>query len=178
MEHAPHAGLSAAGPFDIVIGTNCVHATKDRSATLGRLKTLLHPSGFVVLSEVTEVVAWYDIIYGLLDSWWFDSEGAYPLQPPEAWMRAFKKAGFPAASYSEGPDADSNMQRLLIASMRKEIALPQRALARPILETVVYKDADGVKVQADVFFPHRKPASAMPVGKFFLSTIHKYAMCS
>ncbi|KAL1635043.1 Type I Iterative PKS [Diplodia intermedia] len=163
MEHAPPPALSAAGPFDIVIGTNCVHATADRTATLARLKQLLHPSsGFVVLSEVTDVVDWYDIVYGLLDSWWLDKGGAYALQPPEAWVRCFKRAGFPAVTYSQGPTAALNTQRLLIGSMRTD-AVPQRALPRPVAETMVYKSVDGVDIEADVFWPQNPPASAMGV---------------
>ncbi|KAK0647379.1 Methylphloroacetophenone synthase [Lasiodiplodia hormozganensis] len=163
MERAPPPSLCAAGPFDIIIGTNCVHATEDRSATLGRLKQLLHPSGFVLLSEVTEVIDWYDITYGLLDGWWLDKSGAYPLQPPEVWMQFFKKAGFPAVSYSQGQSADLNTQRLLIASLREDAKVPQRAVPKPVTETVVYKVVDDVEVHADVFFPHRPPATAMGV---------------
>lgn len=166
MERAPPPSLCAAGPFDIIIGTNCVHATEDRSATLGRLKQLLHPSGFVLLSEVTEVIDWYDITYGLLDSWWLDKSGAYPLQPPEAWIQYFKKAGFSAVSYSQGQSADLNTQRLLIASLREDAKVPQRAVPKPVTETAVYKMVDDVEIHADVFFPQRPPATAMGVGVF------------
>lgn len=163
MEHLPPPALVNAGPFDIIIGTNCVHATQDRTATMSRLKQLLNPSGFMILSEVTEVVGWYDITYGLLDSWWLDKDGRYPLQPPEVWMQNVKKSGFPSASYSQGPTAELNMQRLLVASMRQDVKLPQRALPRPSLETVVYKSVDGVDIHADICFPQQPPADAMPV---------------
>ncbi|KAA8615013.1 polyketide synthase [Pyrenophora tritici-repentis] len=163
MEHTPSNALSATGPFDIIIGTNCVHATQDRMSTLNRLKQLLHPSGFLVLSEVTEIVDWYDITYGLLDSWWSDKDGSYPLQPADAWMRCFKDAGFAVASYSQGPNADLSIQRLLIASMRRDIQAPHRTPLRPVMETVVYKTADGVDIHADVFFPKQPLASAMPI---------------
>jgi len=164
MEHTPPNALSAAGPFDIIIGTNCVHATQDRTSTLNRLKQLLHPSGFIVLSEVTEIVDWYDITYGLLDSWWSDKDGSYPLQSAEAWMKCFKNAGFAVASYSQGPTADLCIQRLLIASMRRDIEAPHRTPIQPAVETVVYKTADGVDIHADVFFPKQPLASAMPIG--------------
>lgn len=164
MEHAPPASLLTTGPFDIIIGTNCVHATQDRTASLQRLKQLLHPTGFVILSEVTEIVDWYDITYGLLDSWWSDKDGRYPLQPAQVWMECFNDAGFPVASYSQGPSADLNMQRLLIGSMRTDIETPTRTPPRPTLETVVYKTADGVDIHADVFFPAQPPATAMPLG--------------
>ncbi|EMD94543.1 hypothetical protein COCC4DRAFT_152704 [Bipolaris maydis ATCC 48331] len=164
MEQTPSSTLCATGPFDIIIGTNCVHATQDRTSTLNRLKQLLHPTGFVVLSEVTEIVDWYDITYGLLDSWWSDKDGCYPLQCAETWMRCFKDAGFAVASHSQGPSADLNIQKLLIASMRNDIEAPKRAPLRPKLETVVYKTIDGVDIHADVFFPQQPPATAMPLG--------------
>ncbi|KAH6639121.1 hypothetical protein C7974DRAFT_449039 [Boeremia exigua] len=163
MELAPPSALSATGLFDIIIGTNCVHATKDRTATLGRLKNLLHPTGYVILSEVTEIVDWYDITYGLLDSWWADKDGHYPLQSVESWMACFKNAGFPVASYSQGSSADLNTQRLLIASMRKDVEAPKRAPPRPALETFVYHTVDGVDIHADVSFPKSPPVNAMPI---------------
>lgn len=55
--------------YDIVIGTNCVHATTNKTKTIGRLKSLLNAQGFMVLSEVTQLVDWYDIVFGLLDGW-------------------------------------------------------------------------------------------------------------
>ena len=158
--------------YDIVIGTNCVHATASKAASIGRLKQLLRPDGFIILSEVTQIVDWYDIVFGLLDGWWLATDGStYPLQPPESWMRSFTEMGFNNVSYSKGPTPESNTQRLLVAS-KKEVRIPSRAppLVLPsgrgnhIIETVLYKEVDGTKILADIYLPDKVSAKAMPVG--------------
>ena len=66
---------------------------------------MLTSDGFMILSEVTRIINWYDIVFGLLDGWWL-SEGldAYPLQPPEDWMSEFRKAGFASTAFTRGPN--------------------------------------------------------------------------
>ena len=58
---------SLKNTYDIIIGTNCVHAMTNKTKTVGRLKEALNPQGFLVLSEVTQLVDWYDIVFGLLE---------------------------------------------------------------------------------------------------------------
>lgn len=107
------------GKFDIAIGTNCVHATKDKIATTSRIREMLNANGFMVLSEVTRIVDWYDLVFGLLEGWWLADGGAtYPLQPPETWMNVFKEAGFASTTYSGGSCEEANTQNLLIGSNR------------------------------------------------------------
>jgi acyl transferase domain-containing protein/2-polyprenyl-3-methyl-5-hydroxy-6-metoxy-1,4-benzoquinol methylase len=163
------------GKFDVVIGTNCVHATSDRTASCRRLRETLTPGGIVVLSEVTQVIDWYDISFGLLDGWWLAEGGtAYPIQPPEAWMASFAAAGFVSASCSLGPTRESTSQQLLVACNRhwdvpaapaghdSNLKEQNRGLFR--LETMVYKEASGTQIHADVFFPTAPSASPMPIG--------------
>lgn len=65
LENEPPSSL--LDQFDIIIGTNCVHATTNKTASVGRLKKMLRKNGFIVLSEVTQLVDWYDIVFGLLE---------------------------------------------------------------------------------------------------------------
>ncbi len=152
--------------YDIVIGTNCVHATTNKTKTIGRLKSLLNPRGFIVLSEVTQLVDWYDIVFGLLDGWWLANDGStYPLQPPESWVRSFQQVGFSNISYSQGPSPESNTQRLLVASNSQKVTKPPRDEdKKPTVQTVVYKEVDGVLIEADIYLPACAPSRAMPVG--------------
>ncbi|KAI0433453.1 S-adenosyl-L-methionine-dependent methyltransferase [Xylaria sp. FL1042] len=99
--------------YDIVIGANVVHATRDRTATCRRLREALRPGGVLVLSELTRPIEWYDICFGLLDGWWL-ADG-YAIQPPPVWMDAFKKAGFQSMGHSSGNSEEANTQQLLIA---------------------------------------------------------------
>ncbi|KAI9709676.1 MAG: hypothetical protein M1828_002375 [Chrysothrix sp. TS-e1954] len=157
------------GKYDVVIGTNCVHATTDKAKTIGRLKALLNEQGFIVLSEVTQLVDWYDIVFGMLEGWWLAKDGSsYPLQPPESWVRSFEQAGFPSGNitYSSGSSPESNTQRLLVASNKHEVSATshsQKAQEKPRIQSVVYKEVEDVRVEADVFLPTYKPAKPMPV---------------
>ncbi|KAK8011618.1 6-methylsalicylic acid synthase [Apiospora arundinis] len=165
IEKAPPAAL--CGRYDIVLGTNCIHATSDRTRSIRHIKDLLHPGGYMVLSEVTEIVDWYDIVYGLLEGWWLAKEGIYPLQPPESWVQCFRDAGFARENVmvSDGPSRDLRTQRLLLAS-RKALAgnAPPRALqVQPLRKTVVYKEAYGVPIHADIYLPRDVTTQAMPV---------------
>lgn len=117
LEKASPASLE--GTYDIVIGTNVVHATSKIVESTKRMRLLLRKGGFIILSEVTRIVDWYDLVYGLLDGWWaFTDSRTYPLQPAEDWLRDLKEAGFGDASCSGGDTEESNTQQLIIGSTR------------------------------------------------------------
>ena len=152
--------------YDIVISTNCVHATTNKTKSISRLKSILNAQGFIVLSEVTQLIDWYDIVFGLLDGWWLANDGStYPLQPPESWVKSFEVAGFNRISYSQGPSPESNTQRLLVASNNQKVTTPLRNKEKQLgMQTVVYKEIDGTRIEADIYLPAFTSAEAMPVG--------------
>ncbi|GES58229.1 BcPKS16, polyketide synthase [Aspergillus terreus] len=135
--------------FDIVIGTNCVHATSDRVRTTRHIREMLHDKGFLVLSEVTRIIDWYDLVFGLLDGWWLADGGAsYPLQSADSWMTTFHQAGFHSTFFSEGDSEDSNTQQLLVAIK------PSSNPNQPDRLSMIYKKVDSISIGADVFLPH------------------------
>ena len=156
--------------YDIVIGTNCVHATTDRTKTICRLKSLLTHRGCIILSEVTQPIDWYDIVFGLLDGWWIANDGStYPLQPPESWVSSFKQAGFNnrSVTYSSGSSRESNTQVLFVASNEQEVSKDGLSVEEDILprmKTVVYKEVENISIEADIYLPRQVPSEAMPVG--------------
>lgn len=125
-----------------------------------------------MLSEVTRIVDWYDLVYGLLDGWWaFKDSRTYPLQPVGNWIRDLKEAGFESASYSRGDTEESNTQQLIIGSTRPSkvpsISKPLQARLSQSYrtETMPYKIVDGTEILADVFFPEAPATTgAMPIG--------------
>lgn len=115
LEHDMPAGFR--GQYDVTLGANVVHATSNRIATCRRLRETLRPDGFIVLSEVTHVIDWYDICFGLLEGWWLSDGGkGYPVQHAHTWMDTFDRAGFSSMSFSTGPTEEANSQQLLVAS--------------------------------------------------------------
>ena len=170
LEKDPPASLQRT--YDIVIGTNVVHATSNIVNSTTRMRSLLRKGGFIVLSEVTRIVDWYDLVYGLLDGWWaFKDSRTYPLQPADDWVRDLMKAGFETASYSRGDSEESNTQQLIIGSTRPSKVASTSGLSEARLsksyriETMPYKIIDDTEILADVFFPEHEVASeAMPIG--------------
>lgn len=162
---------SMKNQYDIAIGTNCVHATTNKTSSTSHLREVLRDDGFIILSEVTELVDWYDVVYGLLDGWWLGNDADYPLQPPGFWMKCFKEAGYASASYTQGQTPESNTQRLLIASKKlldtpiRETPTNRTANMDQTIETVIYKVVEGVEVLADIFLPENTPSKAMSIGK-------------
>ena len=170
LEKDPPASLQ--GTYDIVIGTNVVHATSNIVNSTRRLRSLLKKGGFIVLSEVTRIVDWYDLVYGLLDGWWaFNDSRTYPLQPADDWLRDLQEAGFESASYSRGDTEESNTQQLIIGSTKPSKVLstsePVKARLRQSYrsETMPYKIVDETEIPADVYFPENPAATeSMPIG--------------
>ncbi|KAF2792078.1 BcPKS16, polyketide synthase [Melanomma pulvis-pyrius CBS 109.77] len=157
--------------FDIVIGTNCVHATTSRVATCRRIFETLKADGVIVLSEGTRPMHWFDICFGLLDGWWVAENGTqYPLQPATKWMDAFKQSGFLSSSFSRGPTQEANTQQLLVGC-KKMWPVPIELTPTPIdgqddtyrLETMTYKEVNGVKIFADVYIPRTVKTSSIPI---------------
>ena len=168
LERDPPVSLQCT--FDIVIGTNVVHATSSIVNSTRRMRSLLKKGGFIVLSEVTRIVDWYDLVYGLLDGWWaFRDSRQYPLQPAEDWVRDLQEAGFEAASYSKGDTEESNTQQLIVGSTRPSQVPPMeiRLKEKYRIETMPYKVVDHMEIEADVFFPENPAGTKpMPLGIF------------
>ena len=172
LERDPPDSLQST--YDVVIGTNVVHATSNIVNLTTRMRSLLKKGGFIVLSEVTRIVDWYDLVYGLLDGWWaFKDTRTYPLQPANDWVRDLQEAGFEAASYSRGNTEESNTQQLIIGSTRPSkvtsTSEPVKARLRQSFrtETMPYKIVDDTEILADVYFPeHSATTEPLLIGKF------------
>jgi acyl transferase domain-containing protein/non-ribosomal peptide synthetase component F/thioesterase domain-containing protein/acyl carrier protein/NAD(P)-dependent dehydrogenase (short-subunit alcohol dehydrogenase family) len=87
-----------AGYFDVVIGSNCVHAVKDISIALRHLNWLIRPGGLLTLVEVFEPEIWQELVFGTLPGWWHFEDmlvrQSSLLLGWEAWREALKCAGF------------------------------------------------------------------------------------
>ncbi|WP_410511163.1 alpha/beta fold hydrolase [Paenibacillus sp. BR2-3] len=95
--------------FDIVLGLNVVHATKDIIKTLTNLKQLLVPDGVMMLIEACKRLRWVDMVWGLAEGWWYFEDNALrdksPIIHAYAWERAFQEAGFKEIKVLPGDDS-------------------------------------------------------------------------
>jgi acyl transferase domain-containing protein/SAM-dependent methyltransferase len=83
--------------FQAVVATNVLHATSDLETTITHVLELLAPGGILVLSEVTQELAWYDITTGLIEGWQIFNDhwrGDSPVLPAEKWAALLRDRGF------------------------------------------------------------------------------------
>src|SRR6185436_15106658 len=88
----------AAGSFDVIIGTNVLHAVSDIRATLGHLHNLLAPGSTLVFMDTATPQLWIETVFGLTSGWWrFTDRALRPHQPlleRAQWERVLEEAGF------------------------------------------------------------------------------------
>lgn len=89
------------GTFDVVIGANVVHATRDLATSASRLRSLLATGGRLILLEGTTPQRFGDLTVGLLEGWWAFTDldrRNYALMPRESWHALLSDAGFSAVT--------------------------------------------------------------------------------
>lgn len=158
--------LDMCGEYDVVLSTNCIHATRNLGDSLRNIASLLKPHGFVSLVEFTSRFYWFDLVFGLLDGWWlFDDGRPYVLAPPEFWAQAMRGAGFGHVSWTGGSTRESEAVRIITGFKRsaEDPNMPQNALQERTgaVETLVYGYADGkLPLRADIYHPSPTQAAA------------------
>ncbi|KAK7931820.1 polyketide synthase [Apiospora marii] len=122
--------------YHLVVSSNCVHATRDLRRSLTHIRQMVRPrDGALALVELTQRLAWYDLVWGLLDGWWlFDDGRDYALQSPFSWERAMRAAGFSHVDWSEGATRESRSVRVICAMTAAEVE-PEHDRQRPAKAT-------------------------------------------
>jgi SAM-dependent methyltransferase len=102
-----------AGSFDLIYGVNALHVASDLPASLAYLRTMLKPSGRLLIGEGSPPDArrmWRpDLLFGLLEGWW-NVELDPVLRPrpgwlmPGDWRALFESAGFANVCALPGED--------------------------------------------------------------------------
>lgn len=105
-----------AGRYDVVVSTNCVHATPDVGVAARNIRQLLRPDGFLALVEFTRNLFWFDLVFGLLDGWWYFADGRdHALASAAFWDSALRGAGFPHVGFSGGDTDEARTLRVICA---------------------------------------------------------------
>ncbi|KAI9677123.1 MAG: Type I Iterative PKS [Bathelium mastoideum] len=154
------------GQFDIVLATNCIHATSNLQNSLTNINKLLKPHGIVSLVELTTRNYWLDLVFGLLDGWWLYDDGRpYVLATPEFWDKSMRQTGFQHVAWTGGHTRESEVCRV-IAGFKRPVEDPSQYRSVPQekaggVETVVFAHTDKrLPLRADIFYPSSSQASA------------------
>lgn len=157
------------GQFDIVVSTNCIHATENIIDSCTNIHKLLNPNGLVCLIELTKNLSWFDLVFGLLEGWWLFSDGRqHALACEQLWKCTMRQAGMRWVDWTHSELPESEFLRIVVASPSDPLLSPGGGdLSSVLQETVVYGEEDGIQLEADIYYPETvdNGQNSRPIGK-------------
>jgi len=106
IENNPVDQGFAKETFDIVISSNCLHATRSLAETLRNCRQLLRPGGRLILLEITRDFLPTQLIMSTLPGWFLGVEDGRVWAPTvsiERWDELLKANGFSGVDFSSTP---------------------------------------------------------------------------
>jgi len=164
------------GQYDIIISTNCVHATKNLTASTANVKSMLRQDGILCLVELTQNLFWFDLVFGLLEGWWLFNDGRkHVLANERLWEQHLYEAGFQWVDWTDGDSEESQILRVIVASpSRAYQPVPQSCSNDSIdrletQETVGFDENGTPQLLADIYYPDKLDGTntTRPVGEAF-----------
>lgn len=167
--------------YDIILSTNCIHATKNLVASATNIRKMLRPDGILCLVELTRNLYWFDLVFGLLEGWWLFEDGRdHALAHEQRWDKSLRASGFNWVDWSESNSKESELLRVITASpyalesmddgKSKDRTKDVHSVEHEVLttkETVTFKEVDGLKLQMDVHYPSEivDTGRKLPIGE-------------
>jgi malonyl CoA-acyl carrier protein transacylase/acyl carrier protein/SAM-dependent methyltransferase len=177
------------GSQDIVISTNCVHATKRLAHSCSNIHKILRSDGILCLIELTRNLYWFDLVFGLLEGWWlFDDSRTHALAHESFWKQSLDAAGFGHVDWSRGQSKESELIRLIIAAATtparqvepqfQQVTHPGEVLepetsgpSETRMETILFKQEGRIPLYADIYYPEKTftKKTKLPIGNTLFS---------
>jgi acyl transferase domain-containing protein/NADPH:quinone reductase-like Zn-dependent oxidoreductase/SAM-dependent methyltransferase/acyl carrier protein len=86
------------GSFDLIVGTNVLHAVANVRAALRNLHELLTPGGSLVFMDLATPQLWTEAVFGLTSGWWrftdHELRSMHPLLARSKWEELLRETGF------------------------------------------------------------------------------------
>ncbi|KAI4169653.1 MAG: hypothetical protein LQ343_005531 [Gyalolechia ehrenbergii] len=154
---------------DIIISTNTIHATRSLSESCANIRRMLSENGVLCLVELTRPLAWFDIVFGLLDGWWRFNDGrTHAIADAQFWDRSLRDAGFENVHWTDADHKDNDLIRLIVASglsTTEEKSLCLDRSTKITMETVLFRQIENNPLYADIYYPSeiKFPPSKRPI---------------
>lgn len=123
--------------YDLIIGTNVLHAVADVRETLKAIHGLLVPGGSLLFVDVATPQLWTESVFGLTSGWWHltdrDLRPDQPLMQRAQWEAALTQSGFAETASIPGlhvPEGGEG-QIALLARKASATAIPPEAAPAP-----------------------------------------------
>ncbi|RQO64156.1 hypothetical protein DBR43_33135, partial [Pedobacter sp. KBW06] len=129
IEESPELQEIEVGSFDLVLGTNVVHATKNIGRTLSNIKAVLKKGGLLMLNEIARTDLYTTLTFGLLDGWWLSEDRELRLEgspglSAAGWTAVLAEQGFEQTKIY--PEGSVLPQQVIIAESNGWITIPRR----------------------------------------------------
>ena len=141
------------GSFDIILGTNVIHAVSDVRVALRHINDLLAPGGSLLFVDVATPHLWLNAVFGLTSGWWRftdrDLRPHHPLLEREQWQKVLSETGFSETESLSGLIRSQGGESLIGLMARKPWSEPI-ATAPAIVEApaekswLVFADSSGL----------------------------------
>ncbi|MEU0880582.1 amino acid adenylation domain-containing protein [Lentzea sp. NPDC005914] len=130
VEQDPAAQGFEPGSFDIVVGSNVVHATRDIATTVANVAKVLVPGGRMVLGEMVVPATVYTVIFGVTDGWWryVDPESRMPHGPlldVARWDRLLSEVDWRLESATHTGDPGATAVLTCVAPGEEVVSVPK-----------------------------------------------------
>ena len=172
IEQTPTPRFS--GQYDIIISTNCIHATRNLTGSGTNIRKMLREDGILCLVELTQNLFWFDLVFGLLEGWWLFEDGRkHALASEGLWGQCLRSAGFQWVDWTEGDSQESRILRVIVASPSKVLPAAREGSSngptdsQATQETLAFKDESENQLLADIYYPEEVSDGKMarPVGE-------------
>ena len=137
--------------FDLIIGTNVLHAVADVRSTLRNLHDLLAPGGSLVFMEVGTSHLWAEAVFGLTKGWWRfadrDLRPVHPLLGRLQWEALLQETGFgETTSLASLVGTDSENMFTVFARKKWQNAAPLKLVSESPEEKswLIFTDEGGI----------------------------------
>ncbi|PSN67734.1 hypothetical protein BS50DRAFT_620227 [Corynespora cassiicola Philippines] len=103
IEKDPTGQGFEVGTFDVVIASNVLHATSKLNTSLGNVRKLLKPGGYLFLLEMTGEVLRIGFMMCGMQGWWLGEHDGRPYSPKqsvEEWNVRLKNMGFSGVDHA------------------------------------------------------------------------------
>ncbi|WP_051680625.1 SDR family NAD(P)-dependent oxidoreductase [Vibrio rhizosphaerae] len=158
--------LFEAGTYDLIIAANVLHATRSISQTLGHVRELLAPDGYLLLRECISQQLAADLSFGMTEGWWRFEDTMlrpdYAVMSAEQWEQQLLEHDFSYAQsilphpmsaealiVAQAENCSEQEQWLLIQDGQAQIWVEELKQQGALCECLSWKDImSGVKLPA------------------------------
>ncbi|KAF2122763.1 hypothetical protein BDV96DRAFT_561328 [Lophiotrema nucula] len=132
------------GSFDMLVASNCLHATRSLHDTLRHCRRLLRPGGYLVLLEITSHHLPIQLIMGTLPGWFLGADEGRVWAPTislDEWDALLRASGFSGVDTSSTPSFCSVIMSQAtdetVQLLREPLSVASRHCLPPLGEVLI-----------------------------------------